>query len=94
MNMALFRKMVPSFQENRITYAQFVHSWIMISKDRYDDESLFFSVLKKHDHDDVGEWLTPDDFLPVLQDVVLNHPGLQFLSDNTMFQERYSKDEL
>ncbi|ORZ10256.1 hypothetical protein BCR42DRAFT_395970 [Absidia repens] len=67
MNMALFRKMVPSFQENRIAYAQFVHSWIMISKDRYDDESLFFSVLKKHGHDDVGEWLTPDDFLPVLQ---------------------------
>ncbi|KAI8336334.1 hypothetical protein BC941DRAFT_514509 [Chlamydoabsidia padenii] len=83
MNFALFRKISP--QEHRITYAQFVQSWLLISKDRFDDESLFFSVLKKHQLD----YLTPDDFLPVLQEIVMNHPGLQFLSDNSVFQEKY-----
>ncbi|SAM09085.1 hypothetical protein [Absidia glauca] len=75
-------------QENRITYAQFVHAWLSISKDRFDDESLYFSVLKKNSLVG-GDWLTPNDFLPVLQDVVMNHPGLQFLTDNTVFQEKY-----
>lgn len=46
-----------------------------------------YTILKKPELD----YLTPDDFLPVLEDIVLNHPALQFLENNITFQERYSK---
>lgn len=84
----------------------------MTRDSKLDEESLFFNILKKPD----SEWISPDDFLPVLEgihdmkckkshtpilkvftlknaDVVSNHPGLMFLGDNAMFQERYSKFE-
>lgn len=35
--------------------------------------------------------LTPTDFEVVLQDLILFHPGLEFLSGNSVFQERYCK---
>lgn len=46
-----------------------------------------YFILKKPELD----YLTPDDFLPVIEDIVLNHPALQFLENNITFQERYSK---
>lgn len=55
-----------------------------------DIHSLMFTILKKSELD----YLTPDDFLPVLEDIVLNHPALQFLENNITFQERYSKSFL
>jgi serine/threonine-protein phosphatase 2A regulatory subunit B'' len=33
--------------------------------------------------------LVAEDFLPLMEDVVLHHPGLQFLSSLPLFQERY-----
>lgn len=35
--------------------------------------------------------LTPTDFEVVLQDLVLFHPGLEFLAGNAVFQERYRR---
>lgn len=51
-----------------------------------DMDLLIYTILKKLDADT----LTPDDFLPILEDIVLYHPSLQFLENNMAFQERYS----
>ena len=37
--------------------------WTELSRDRYDDESLFFNILRKPN----CAWLLPEDFLPVLE---------------------------
>ncbi|CAO3635414.1 unnamed protein product [Cunninghamella blakesleeana] len=85
MNFALFKKMLFHHDDDGITFSQFVTAWTDISKDKFDDESLYFNIIKKTDNN----YICPEDFLPILEDVVLHHPGLQFLSDNIMFQERY-----
>lgn len=64
-------------------------SWPLLTQEASIDDihSLMYTILKKPEL----EYLTPDDFLPVLEDIVLNHPALQFLENNITFQERYSK---
>ncbi|KAG5463570.1 MAG: hypothetical protein BJ554DRAFT_6376 [Olpidium bornovanus] len=39
----------------------------------------------------VSAGLKPRDFAEILEGVVWNHPGMRFLSDNPLFQERYEK---
>lgn len=34
-------------------------------------------------------WLAPEDFIPMVQDVVETHPGLTFLKEATEFHSRY-----
>ncbi|KAK4517147.1 uncharacterized protein ATC70_000478 [Mucor velutinosus] len=86
MNMAFFRKLEAIGNVDQLVpLAAFVEGYIQVQQDRLDDTSLFFSILKKSN----SAWISPEDFLPVLEDVVLNHPGLKFLGDNPMFQERY-----
>ncbi|KAJ8659072.1 hypothetical protein O0I10_005110 [Lichtheimia ornata] len=86
MNIALFRRIDSLHQrEERISFDHFVSGWSQLSQDRFDDVSLFFNILRKPG----CAWLLPEDFLPVLEDIVLHHPGLRFLADNPMFQERY-----
>ncbi|OAD66429.1 hypothetical protein PHYBLDRAFT_70884 [Phycomyces blakesleeanus NRRL 1555(-)] len=86
LNMALFRRMnVQEEPEDGVSFEQFVRGWIMLSYDRYSDESIIFNILKRPGF----TWLNPEDFIPVLEDIVYNHPGLQSLADNPMFQERY-----
>ncbi|KAG2233373.1 hypothetical protein INT48_000376 [Thamnidium elegans] len=62
-------------------------NWTFLTKDYdYNDtDSLIYYILKKPEFN----CITPDDFLPVLEDIVLNHPALQFLENNITFQERY-----
>lgn len=86
MNIALFRRIDSLHQrQERISFDHFVSGWSQLSRDRFDDVSLFFNILRKPG----CAWLLPEDFLPVLEDIVLHHPGLRFLADNPMFQERY-----
>ncbi|CDS14329.1 hypothetical protein LRAMOSA06499 [Lichtheimia ramosa] len=72
-------------RNEKVTFEQFMSGWTELSHNRYNDESLFFNILKKPN----CSWILPEDFLPVLEDIVLHHPGLRFLADNPMFQERY-----
>lgn len=67
----------------------FKRGWSLLTKNYRHNEidDVIYSVLKKPGSD----FITPDDFLPVLEDIVVNHPALQFLEDNVNFQERYSK---
>ncbi|KAI9315898.1 hypothetical protein BX666DRAFT_1952574 [Dichotomocladium elegans] len=86
MNLALFRRIDSMYnRDEKVTFEQFTSGWADLSRQRYDDESIFFNILRKPD----CPWLLPEDFLPVLEDIVLHHPGLRFLNDNAMFQERY-----
>ncbi|KAI8640263.1 hypothetical protein BD408DRAFT_445275 [Parasitella parasitica] len=92
MSLALFRAIdMLNDQNDQVTFEQFERSWPIliqehIKKSSIDDiHSLMYFILKKPELD----CLTPDDFLPVLEDIVLNHPALQFLEDNITFQERY-----
>lgn len=104
MNLALFRAMeqndvitLERFKEyekkklpHMCTMLIFVYrNWDLLTKDYdySDPDSLIYHILKKPEYN----CITPDDFLPVLEDIVLNHPALQFLENNVTFQERYSK---
>ncbi|KAI7864484.1 hypothetical protein BDF14DRAFT_1172183 [Spinellus fusiger] len=86
LNMAFFREIDALEDSNDcVSFAQFIRGWLTLSYGRHDDESLIFNILKRPGYN----FLSPEDFLPVLEDIVLNHPGLQSLAENPMFQERY-----
>ncbi|KAI8375969.1 uncharacterized protein BYT42DRAFT_572944 [Radiomyces spectabilis] len=82
MNLAFFRRVQ---QDERVTLQQFQTHWAALTAGSHDDDALFFNMLRKPD----CQWLAPEDLLPVLEDVVLNHPELRLLADNPMLQERY-----
>ncbi len=52
-----------------------------------DDTALVFYILA----DRSNEYITPDDLEVVLNDVVENHPGLEFLITMPLFQSKYGK---
>ncbi|KAL7322387.1 hypothetical protein PS15p_212008 [Mucor circinelloides] len=88
MNLALFRAIdMLNDKNDLVSFEQFKRSWPILTQESSIDEihSLMYTILKKPELD----YLTPDDFLPVLEDIVLNHPALQFLENNITFQERY-----
>ncbi|KAI8985251.1 hypothetical protein BDB01DRAFT_850292 [Pilobolus umbonatus] len=86
MNVAFFRVLyLLNGQLERLSFNQFKDGWHLLTSDQWTIESLIFKILKKQH----CSYLTPDDFLPVLEDIVMNHPSLQFLEDNIPFQERY-----
>ncbi|KAI8886843.1 hypothetical protein K501DRAFT_158722, partial [Backusella circina FSU 941] len=84
MNLALFRA-IDTCQNDKISFIQFQKGWKKLTQGCHDFETFFYNILKKPEF----SYITPDDFLPILEDVVLNHPALQFLEDNMTFQERY-----
>jgi hypothetical protein len=80
--------------------------WMSIAKYELDDEASLFCILRKTDRQWVSpeDFLPVLEGMRIsciymhksaneygVLDVILNHPGLQFLGDNPMFQERYSK---
>ncbi|KAI9286129.1 hypothetical protein BC943DRAFT_359824 [Umbelopsis sp. AD052] len=86
MTLALFRK-TECFggDGERVSQEIFMRCWSQISNDCIDDDEIMFNLLCKVDR----SYMSPEDLLPVLEDVVCNHPGLEFLADNVLFQERY-----
>ncbi|KAI9482740.1 MAG: hypothetical protein EXX96DRAFT_555457 [Benjaminiella poitrasii] len=88
MNLALFRATdTLNSQNDQVSLDQFKKAWSILTRgiDISDIDTLIYSILKKSENDHV----TPDDFLPVLEDIILNHPALRFLENNEAFQERY-----
>lgn len=51
----------------------------------HDAESRFVYILTRGQR----QYLLPDDFIPMVQDVVDTHPGLTFLKEATEFHSRY-----
>ncbi|KAG0557304.1 hypothetical protein KC19_11G118600 [Ceratodon purpureus] len=54
---------------------------------RADGATRIFSVLRQQDKN----YLTQEDFRPVLRELLLTHHGLEFLHDTPEFQERYAE---
>ncbi|KAJ1295192.1 hypothetical protein BS78_01G205400 [Paspalum vaginatum] len=65
----------------------FVEYWINDNKITMDMASQIFEILRKPDYD----YLTQDDFKPVLKELLATHPGLEFLQGTPEFQERYAE---
>ena len=51
----------------------------------YDEASKFVKILTKGQRD----YLIPEDFIPLMQDVIESHPGLGFLKAAVEFHSRY-----
>ncbi|OAQ29708.1 hypothetical protein K457DRAFT_137586 [Linnemannia elongata AG-77] len=84
MNRALFRK-VDLAGSGEVRFQEFERVWESLVETCPDEISMIFAILKQPN----ANVLTPTDFEAVLQDLVLFHPGLEFLSGNAVFQERY-----
>ncbi|KAF9972271.1 Serine/threonine-protein phosphatase 2A regulatory subunit B'' subunit alpha [Actinomortierella ambigua] len=69
-----------------VRYEDFEAIWQSLVETCPDEVSMIFQILKQPQN---AAFLTPADFEVVLQDLVLFHPGLEFLSGNAVFQERY-----
>ncbi|WVZ59292.1 hypothetical protein U9M48_009452 [Paspalum notatum var. saurae] len=65
----------------------FVEYWINDNKITMDMASQIFEILRKPGYD----YLTQDDFKPVLKELLATHPGLEFLQGTPEFQERYAE---
>ncbi|ORX90254.1 hypothetical protein K493DRAFT_318104 [Basidiobolus meristosporus CBS 931.73] len=85
---ALFRKLEVILDcENSINYNQLMRGWRLIQKEAKDEASLGFYLLKQDD----SNYLVPEDFYVVLEDIICGHPELEFLNGNTTFQDRYAE---
>ncbi|KAG0497822.1 hypothetical protein HPP92_002513 [Vanilla planifolia] len=63
----------------------FVDYWITRNTMTMDMATLIFNILKQHDHN----YLSQEDFKPVLRELLVSHPGLEFLLSTPEFQDRY-----
>ena len=64
---------------------EFIEFWRRILSTHFDDASRFVALLSKGER----SHLLPDDFVPMIQDIVDCHPGLNFLREATEFHSRY-----
>ncbi|CAL4933605.1 unnamed protein product [Urochloa decumbens] len=65
----------------------FVEYWINDNKITMDMASQIFEILRKPGNN----YLTQDDFKPILKELLATHPGLEFLQGTPEFQERYAE---
>ncbi|KAF9175147.1 hypothetical protein BGX20_007979 [Mortierella sp. AD010] len=84
MNRALFRK-VDIAGNCEVRLPEFERVWESLVETCPDEITMIFTILKQPG----ANVLTPSDFDVVLQDLILFHPGLEFLFGNVVFQERY-----
>ncbi|XP_071529769.1 uncharacterized protein [Panulirus ornatus] len=68
-----------------LTQEQFTDYWSRVISTCHDMASRFVRVLSRG----VRNYLLPEDFLSMIQDVVDTHPGLTFLKEATEFHSRY-----
>ncbi|CAG0886984.1 unnamed protein product [Cyprideis torosa] len=68
-----------------ISKGQFVEFWRSLLTRHSTIHAQFLAILSKNRRD----YLIPEDFVTLLQDVVESHPGLSFLKDAVEFHSRY-----
>ncbi|KAI1305832.1 Serine/threonine-protein phosphatase 2A regulatory subunit B'' subunit beta [Halotydeus destructor] len=71
--------------KNVITCDEFVEYWKRLLNTSYDEVTRFVRILTNGQRN----YLVPDDFVTLVQDVVDTHPGLGFLRDAVEFHSRY-----
>jgi len=81
--------------DSTVCYEDFIEYWKSVAKDSQDIYYLSFYILKDDENTDklrnYLDYLVPSDFMVVLNDVVRFHPGLKFLNNMPIFQQRYSE---
>jgi hypothetical protein len=84
---------IPS--DSVVCYEDFIEYWETIAKESQDIYYISFYILKDDENTDklrnYLDYLVPSDFMVVLNDVVKFHPGLKFLINMPIFQQRYSE---
>jgi len=68
-----------------ITLLQLTKTWKKFVQSCHDDAAQFIAFLTLGNRN----YLVPEDFVPLIQDVVDTHPGLLFLKEATEFHSRY-----
>ncbi|CAL4060675.1 unnamed protein product, partial [Meganyctiphanes norvegica] len=68
-----------------LTQEQFCDYWTRVLSTSHDGASRLVKVLSRG----ARNYLVPEDFLSLIQDVVDTHPGLTFLKEATEFHSRY-----
>ncbi|PIA36337.1 hypothetical protein AQUCO_03400319v1 [Aquilegia coerulea] len=71
----------------RVTRDVFVDYWVISNMLAKDIATQIYTILKQPD----CNYLTQDDFKPVLEELLATHPGLEFLQSTPEFQERYAE---
>jgi hypothetical protein len=66
---------------------QLTSFWRRMEAQNHDESSQFMFVLTRGNPH--RRYLVPEDFVPLIQDVVDTHPGLGFLKEATEFHSRY-----
>ncbi|XP_048235109.1 probable serine/threonine protein phosphatase 2A regulatory subunit B''gamma isoform X2 [Ricinus communis] len=82
----LFRK-IDTDNTGTVTRDRFIDYWLRGNLLTMDLATRIYTVLKQRD----CEYLTQDDFKPILRDLLASHPGLEFLQSTIEFQERYAE---
>nr|CAG4651570.1 EOG090X00JH [Triops cancriformis] len=77
-----------------LTADVFLEFWQKVLRLYHDEASRFMFILNsthssKEKHESSSNYLLPDHFIPLLQDVVESHPGLTFLKAASEFHSRY-----
>ncbi|XP_014671931.1 PREDICTED: serine/threonine-protein phosphatase 2A regulatory subunit B'' subunit beta-like isoform X2 [Priapulus caudatus] len=72
-------------KHGHVTVQTFTAFWKKLISSCHDDASKFVLLLAKTG----SSCLVPEDFFPLIQDVVDTHPGLSFLSEAKEFHSRY-----
>jgi len=72
-------------RSNGVSYSMFEKFW-KSEMQLWDAHDRFFRLVKKPDE----EYITRDDFLPFIEELLASHPGLEFLSNHSEFQEKYA----
>jgi hypothetical protein len=82
-------------ENSTVCFEDFIKYWETIAKDSQDIYYISFYILKDEENTDklrnYLDYLVPSDFMVVLNDVVKYHPGLKFLVNMPIFQQRYSE---
>ncbi|CAI8615611.1 unnamed protein product [Vicia faba] len=70
-----------------VTRNAFIDYWITGNMLTMDIATQIFTILKQPQFN----YLTQDDFKPILRELLATHPGLEFLQSTPEFQERYAE---
>lgn len=73
-------------EEGTINISDFVQWWEK-EVEPYDEPERIFRLLKKPD----AEGIYPEDLIPMMQELLDYHPGLEFLENTPEFQEKYAR---
>uniref|UniRef100_A0A915DY59 EF-hand domain-containing protein n=1 Tax=Ditylenchus dipsaci TaxID=166011 RepID=A0A915DY59_9BILA len=74
-----------------LNFAQFITYWNKMTSRCHDVASRFIFTLAaaRAGHKATGDYITKEDFLPMLMDLIYTHPGLHFLRDAPQFHSKY-----